>query len=374
MGGGSGGHVTPVVAVLRELAKKDEKLEALFVCDKAFEQQSRGLMATLPFPVDVRTITAGKLRRYAHFSWWHYLQNFNIVLRNVADIVRIAGGFFQSLGLLLRFRPDVVFAKGGYVCLPMGIAARLLRIPLVIHDSDTRPGLTNRVLARFATSIATGAPLQNYSYDAAKSHYVGVPINPAIHPVSSAEQIEYKQKLDVSADTQLVVAVGGGLGSRTINDAIIETARTTGDGVFFYNITGKANYDIALKHAEGVKSYRAVPFVYENLNEVLGAADIVVTRASATTLQELAGLQKAVIAVPAKQLGDQLKNATVFAEAEAAIVIQDDELAEKLAPAITGLLENRAHSDQLAEKLHTFARPDAASDVAGLVYRARRRA
>lgn len=370
MGGGSGGHVTPVVAVLKELSEKNEKIELLFVCDKAFEQQSRGLMDTLPFSVKIKVITSGKLRRYAHFSWWHYLQNFHIVLTNFFDMFRTIVGFFQSVGILLWFRPDVVFAKGGYVCLPMGFAAWLLRKPLVIHDSDTRPGLTNRLLSRFATAIGTGAPLENYSYDARKSYYVGVPINPAIHPVSKAEQTGYKKKLDVSVDAKLVVALGGGLGSVTINSAIIEVARQLDDNIIFYNITGKANYESALKQSAGVMSYKAVPFIFENLNEVLGAADIVVSRASATTLQELAGLKKAVIAVPAKSLGDQQKNARVFAEAGAVVVVRDDELANTLTETITDLLGDSEARERLARTLHAFAKPNAARDMADIIYQA----
>ena len=117
VGGGSGGHVTPVAAVLKELSvDMTDPFDVLFVCDRAFEKQARGIMAELPFAVAVRTIPSGKLRRYAHFSWWHYLRHFSIVIANIVDIFKTIGGFLASIGIVMRFRPDVVFAKGGYVC------------------------------------------------------------------------------------------------------------------------------------------------------------------------------------------------------------------------------------------------------------------
>ena len=148
VGGGSGGHVTPVVAVINEIAALQPDVQVTFVCDKAFASQSRGLMQHAAVPVQVRTIAAGKFRRYQHLSVVRQLLMPSIVLANILDIFKILAGICQSLWLVLHVRPDVIFAKGGFVCLPVGIAARCLRVPVVIHDSDARPGLTNRVMAR----------------------------------------------------------------------------------------------------------------------------------------------------------------------------------------------------------------------------------
>lgn len=363
--------------MLRQLASgaaSDETLDVLFVCDTAFKKQATGIMATLPFAVKVRTIPSGKLRRYAHFSWWQYIRHFSIVLQNIADIAKTAAGFVVSIGVLLRFRPDVVFAKGGYVCLPMGLAARMLRIPLVIHDSDVLPGLTNKVLSRFATSIGTGMPLENYPYNPAISQYVGVPISTDIQPVTSDMQRAFRQELDLPIDKKIVLVVGGGLGSVTINTAVIAAAKAiqTTEDILFYNITGTANIDTARQQSERLATYHAEPFVYQNMYKLLGAADIVVTRASATTLQELAGLRQAVIAVPAKQLGDQQKNAEMFAKYDAVMVLQDDQLTADLLPAVRMLLDDKQRRDQLAANLHAFARPQAAKDMAQLVRKAAR--
>ena len=354
--------------MLEQLKLQQPELEALFVCDKVFEQQSRGLMQTVSFPVDVKTITAGKFRRYVHFKFWDYIEHFSIPIKNFFDLFRTGFGMLQSLGIIWRFHPDVVLAKGGYVCLPMGLAAWLMRVPLVIHDSDTRPGLTNRILARFASRIGTGTPLENYHYDARKTQYVGVPIDPSIHAVTDEQKRAFKKALQLDEDNPLVVAVGGGLGSALINQAILVLAQAPEfKEVNFYNVTGKSHYDAVRQHAAGVENYIADPFVFGGMFKIFAAADVVVTRASATTLQELAAAAKPVIAVPARQLGDQQKNAATFAATGAVIAIKDDDLSTQLGPAIRSLLDDTAKAHSLADKIHSYARPDAARDMAAMV-------
>lgn len=373
VGGGSGGHVTPVLAVINELERQDPDLKVWFVCDKAFESQSRGIMEKANVPVVVSTIVAGKYRRYAHLTRLQHLTNRQIVLRNTIDIFKIVTGFFQSVFLLLRVRPDVVFAKGGYVSLPLGLAARLLRYPLVIHDSDARPGLTNRILAKYATSIGTGSPLENYNYNAKKAQYIGVPIGRDFIPVNERNQRRYKESLGINPDLPLIVATGGGLGAQSINLALAKAARALSvRGIAVYHVTGKLHYDEIAPLVKDVPYYVAVPFVYDKMHEVLGAADVVVSRASATFLQELAGLAKAVIAVPARGLGDQLKNAEVYKAADAAVVMSDDEIGAgtNLEDTVVGLISNVELRKNMGDKLHKFARPDAAHDLAMLILKA----
>ncbi|MGB3008751.1 MAG: UDP-N-acetylglucosamine--N-acetylmuramyl-(pentapeptide) pyrophosphoryl-undecaprenol N-acetylglucosamine transferase [Candidatus Saccharimonadales bacterium] len=370
-GGGSGGHVTPVLAVINELAELDDRLEVRFICDRAFESQSRGLMKHANVPVEVATIPAGKLRRYHGESLWRRLTDIHTIALNIRDILKIIGGFFKSLLIIGRFQPDVVFAKGGFVCLPLGIAARLMGVPIVIHDSDTRPGLTNSVLGKFADRIATGSPLENYRYPAAKSRYTGVPINEAFHPLSSAEQQAAKASIGmIDITAPLVVVTGGGLGAKSINDAMVRSAkRLIAAGIHVYHVTGKKHFDdvksLCIEHPH----YMIVPFVYKDMVSVLGAGDIVVSRASATFLQELAGLAKPAIVVPGSQLGDQVKNAAVFAASEAVIVLRDKEIGETdvLGDTILAVLKDSALQHKLSQNLHRYAKPNAAADVAAMI-------
>ena len=155
VGGGSGGHVTPVVAVVREIWKIRPRVKIDFWTDKKYYKNARKITVENGMDVEIKKVAAGKLRRYASFGLMDYLKHFDIVLHNIADFFRTIGGFFQSFFRLLVRRPDAIFLKGGYVCLPVGLAARLLRIPYVIHDSDATPGLTNRLLAKKATKISS---------------------------------------------------------------------------------------------------------------------------------------------------------------------------------------------------------------------------
>jgi UDP-N-acetylglucosamine--N-acetylmuramyl-(pentapeptide) pyrophosphoryl-undecaprenol N-acetylglucosamine transferase len=322
-------------------------------------------------PVPVHVISAGKLRRYHGVPLWRQLLDIPTVLKNIRDIARIAIGFFQSVALIRKFRPDVVFAKGGYVCLPLGYAAKMLGVPMVIHDSDTRPGLTNKLLSRFARLIATGSPLENYPYPAEKTTYTGVPIDPAFHPLSAEEQRHAKQKIGIVDLTKpLVVVTGGGLGAESINKGVGAVAEQLIDSGFaLYHVTGKLHFENVKRDAYQHADYHIVDFVYKDMLSVLGAADIVVSRASATFLQELAALAKPAIIVPASHLSDQVKNAEVYREAKAAIVLSDKEVrsGEGLLSAIEHLASKKKETQEMASRFHKFARSDAAIDVAHLI-------
>lgn len=378
VGGGSGGHVTPVLAVINELAKLDTSLDVLFVTDKAFLEQSIGLMKHATVPVAVRTIPAGKLRRYKDIPLYKQLTHWPTVSKNVADVAKTAGGIMKSLWVVLRYKPDVVFAKGGYVSLPVGIAAYLCRVPLVVHDSDARPGLTSRLLARFASHIATGAPLEHYpAYEGVPCTYVGVPIDAAYHPLTDSEREQAKADIGIiDLKKPLVVATGGGLGARDINEAMAAIATTLLEkGYSVYHVTGKAHaarVEAAVpKHAD----YHVVPFVYDDMATVLGAADVVVSRASATFLQEIAALHAPAIIVPSSSLGDQLKNAEAVENEGAAVVLRDEELATNptaLFDAIVEITTNATMRNELSERIGRRAMPDAAAQTAHLIMEAKR--
>lgn len=363
--------MTPVLAVINELKRLDPTLEVAFVCDRAFETQSRGLMAHAEAPVTVQVIAAGKLRRYHGVPLWKQLLDIPTVLQNIRDIAFIGAGFVQSLILLRRFRPEVVFAKGGYVCLPLGYAAKVLGIPLVIHDSDTRPGLTNRLLSRFAAHIATGSPLENYTYPADRSVYTGVPIDPAFHPFTAEEQRQAKHDIGiVDLDKPLVVVTGGGLGAASINEGIIAAAqRLLDDGFAIYHVAGKKHFESVKAAAVEHPDYHIVEFVYKDMSQVLGAADIVVSRGSATFLQELAALAKPTIIVPAQHLGDQVKNAAVYESANAAYVLRDSDVKEgdTLYQIVKQWQSQPEAALAMTKRFQAFAKHDAAKDVAALI-------
>ena len=365
--------MTPVLAVINELVKNDKSLQVRFICDRAFETQSRGIMQHSPIAVKISVIRAGKLRRYHDETWLQRISDWKTIGLNLRDMLFICVGTLQSILLLIRDRPDVMFAKGGFVCLPAGIAAWALRVPLVIHDSDTRPGLTNRIIARWAKIIGTGAPLSNYNYPRSKTEYVGVPIDDSFRPFSLAEQRQAKSAIGiVDIDRPLVVLTGGGLGSVALNTAMTQSAQFLVDhGISVYHVTGKAHYEKVNRIAIASRHYICVPFIYSDMSTVLGAADVVVSRASATTLQELAGLAKPVIAVPAAQLGDQNKNALMYGEARAAVILHDKDIVngELLGETLVDLLHHKNVLHELSQRLYQFAKPHAANSIANMIRR-----
>lgn len=377
MGGGSGGHVTPVVAVLKEIKLAHPRAELRFWCDFKFAPQARSTMDAYDASIPVQRIIAGKFRRYHHLTVFQQLTWFSLVIKNLGDAFLVGFGFIQSFFKLIVWRPEVVFTKGGYVCLPVGLAAHILRIPLVIHDSDAHPGLTNRILSRWATTIGTGAPLEYYNYPANKAVYVGIPISSKFHPYSPTEQVAAKKEWGIDAKKPLLVVTGGGLGAKRINDGVAEVLHSLQQFTSVVLVAGAGQYDeLRSLLPEDNQHFQLYPFV-TNMDSLLGAADVVVARAGATTILELAALKKPTILIPNGKLtgGHQLKNAAVYDEAEAVMVLNEEAMVEKpqlLSDCVQYVLENKSESAAMAERFGHFAKPQAAKDMASLILAAKK--
>jgi len=377
VGGGSGGHVTPVVAVLRELKKRHPKAEIRLWCDFGFAPQARSIMSHFDETVVVQTVFSGKVRRYHHLKWWQHFLIPSVIFPNIRDIFLVGLGLVQSFIKLILWRPDVVFAKGGFVCIPVGMAAYLLKIPIVIHDSDSHPGLANRILARFASAIATGAPLYNYPYDKRISHYVGVPVSADFKPYGEQERAMVKAELGFTPSRPLVVITGGGQGSRLINNAVIKRLPSLLEITSILLLSGTKQYDElrALTPQDDIR-FQLRNFISEGMPRVLGAADIVVARAGVTTILELSALAKPTILIPNGQLtgGHQLKNAAEYATNGTVELIDERELEanpQLFVDTLGTLLVNPVRLKQMGKAFHEFAKPNAASDTASIIERVR---
>ena len=267
----------------------------------------------------------------------------------------------------------MVFTKGGFVCLPVGMAAWALRIPLVIHDSDAHPGLTNRILARWATKIATGAPLKYYPYPKDKARYIGIPIAGEFTPFSIEAKRQAKQKLGFDPDRPLVVITGGGLGAKRINDASAQALDALLPVTSVLLISGMAQYDeLRAITPQADSRFQLHSFVSNGMATMLGAADIAVARAGATTILELAALATPTILIPNAYLtgGHQLKNAKVYSDAKAVVVVNEDDMmadAGHLGLAIKSLLAETSDRTRMAKSFHSFSKPTAAIDMAEMI-------
>lgn len=323
--------------------------------------------------IPVTTIHAGKLRRYHTLPLWRQLLRPSILLPNIRDIFLVGIGFIESVFRLILWRPDVVFTKGGFVCLPVGMAARLLRIPLVIHDSDAHPGLTNRLLARGATAIATGAPLHHYPYPQEKTRYVGIPIADDFHPFTSDQRMAMKAELGFNGAKPLLVVTGGGLGAKRLNDAVMNSLEALLPLTSVLLVSGTGHYDeLRARIPEDGADFQLKAFVSKGMARVLGAADIVIARAGATTIMELAALAKPTILVPNAYLtgGHQLKNAAAFAENGAVLILHEDAIEADptlLAQTVKNLLVDKAKLEEMQQAFFAYAKPEAAKDVADLL-------
>lgn len=364
--------------MLKALQEEHESAEFEVWCDTSFYEQTVDKIATVDSNIHVRTISSGKLRRYHTLPLWRQLLRIRtIVIPNMIDGAKIGRGIFQSYLRLRKDRPDVIFCKGGFVCLPVGIAAKWLAIPVVLHDSDVHPGLTNRILSRSAIFIGTGAPLDNYSYPSEKARYVGVPTDAQFAPITPHEVDIAKKAIGFNGKHPLVVITGGGLGSRVMNTTVLSVIDELLAACDVLLIAGTGNYD-SIKHevdSRDTARFQIKPFVGAEMIDTLKAADVVIARAGATTLLELAGLAKPTIIVPNPYLtgGHQIKNAQMYEKSGAAIIVEEVRMAAEpyaLLDAVNALVLNKQEMKKLAGAIHQFAKPHAARDMARLILEA----
>ena len=330
---------------------------------------------------------AGKFHRYSGWTlstyFRHPLLTFkDIILGNILGFLGFLGGLLTSFFRLLprSSRPNVIFLKGGFVGLPVGFIARMFKIPYIIHESDAVPGLANRLLMKHAARVAFGMPLSSETI-AAHPNYVwtGIPIGPEYRAVSTSRMASLKRAFSFNPERPLVVITGGSQGSENLNEA---TRIILPDLLKFTSvalIAGRRHYESMLDlkryetwdrtHLES--DFRMWEFS-TTMDELMGAADVIVSRAGATTIAELAALKKPVIVVPFEKLpgSHQVKNAERLADAGAAIMLKDADMMAsptKLLDEIRHLVRSPKLRLDLAERLHADVRTDAASRLASII-------
>jgi len=376
-GGGSGGHITPLLAVAAAIKQQQPESRLIYIGQTG---DSLGDIPAKDPHIDATyTVRAGKFRRY-HGEGLRQLFDLMTMLQNCRDALYVLVGLYQSRKLLKRLQPDVIFVKGGFVGVPVGLAAAQLHIPYITHDSDAIPGLANRIISRWAVRHAVALPAEIYAYPAEKTVATGIPLRADFVPVTPALQQRYRQQIEVPAAAKLLFVIGGGLGAQRVNQAVAEAAphllRQFSD-LYIIQVAGRANQDAIDQqyHAQLSASEQGRVRTFGYLEDVFrysGAADVIITRAGATNLAEFALQGRACIVVPSAFLtgGHQLKNADYLAQQQAAVVLTDKELTadpNRLAKQVSELLRSSAQRQQLAEQLHRFAKPEATAQLAQLI-------
>ena len=378
-GGGTGGHVSPALATVGVIkaiaAQPDSDWQPVFryIGSKQGVEKRLAQEAGLDF-VGVET---GKLRRAASLRGM-------ITVKNVTDVLRIPVGVVQSLWQVARFQPNVVFSTGGFVCVPPVIAGWLLRVPVVTHEQTVQIGLANRIAARFAHRIALtfeGAVQELPKRLQSRAFVTGNPVRPAIFGGDPAKMIERAGFNPADNDLPTVYITGGALGARIINRAVEESLPDLlGICRIIHQCGQQANeeepdYDRLEKAAaklspELKQRYWLTRFVGEEIKDVYALADLVVGRAGAGTVTEIAALGKPAIFVPLVPTGgdEQTRNAQRQEKAGAAVIIKQTELTgPKLVETLQQLLADRSHLAAMGQAALTLARPNAANDLAKVV-------
>lgn len=372
-GGGTGGHITPLLAVADELRRLDPQAKIISVGDRG---SSFGhLTESHPAINESRSVYAGKFRRYHGESFLRQILDVKTLFFNIRDLFYFLIGTLQSIVLLKKINPDVVFLKGGFVGVPVGLAAALWRMPIVTHDSDALPGLANRIVGRWAKYHATGMPVEFYKYDPSKTRHVGVLVGQQYAVVSKIEQTRMRQEIELPERGRLLFITGGSLGSQRINMMMVSIAEkllTNYDDLSIVHQVGKGNSDT---YGTFTHDRLKVLEFLDGMYRYSGAADVIVTRAGANTIAEFGVQSKACIIIPSPFLagGHQLKNAEYLRSADAAVIVDEASATanpELLLKAITSLLDNPLAAQKFATNLHDITLPDASHKLAQLLLEA----
>lgn len=374
-GGGSGGHITPILAVAAELKKQLPDTRLVYIGQRG--DRLSDIPAADPSIDAVYSVSAGKFRRYKSDG---IKQIFDLKTQalNVRDLFRILAGIWQSFWLLRRLRPELIFTRGGFVSVPVAVAGRLSGIPYITHDSDALPSLANRLIASGARLHAVALPAHTYPYPQDKIVVTGVPVSQKYQPVTAANQAAAREKLEIARDARVLLVTGGGNGAAALNHHIVTASKelfTAVPALFILHVAGRdladttaADYDNLLT-AEQRQKVRVVGFTTD-LHLYSEAADVVVARGGATNLAEFAIQGKACLIIPSPQLHWNVVNARVLAEQGAVEMLSEKKVAEQggaLVDVLSALLNNADARQKLAANITQFGQPTAAKNLADVL-------
>lgn len=364
-GGGTGGHFYPIIAVAQALNEKAAEKRILPPKLYFMSPSKYNARALFDNEIEFIQVPAGKVRRY--FS-----------LLNITDAFKTLYGMMIALIRVYSLYPDVVFAKGGYSSFPALFAAKILKIPVIIHESDSTPGMVNKWAAKFADRIAISYPDVAEMFPKQKAEgkiaFTGNPIRKEITiPLSNGAR-EY---LNLEENTPTIFIVGGSQGSKIINDVIIDSVDELVKRYQIIHQTGKNNFDL-VKETVGIvlkdnpSAYRYHPFDYLNdlsIRMSAGVADVVVSRAG-STIFEIAvwGLPSVIIPLSKEVSHDQVKNAFAYAHSGACTVIEEFNLTSHiLISEIDRIIGNQSIKEKMKKGAKEFSHMNAANKIAEVI-------
>ena len=330
-GGGTAGHVTPNLALLPSLQERGYEIHYI----GSYNGIEKKLIENAGIPYD--GISSGKLRRY-----------FDI--KNFSDPFRVIKGYAEARSLLKKYRPDVVFSKGGFVAVPVVLAARHFKIPTIIHESDMTPGLANKICIPSAAKVCCNFPetLQYLPED--KAVLTGSPIRRELLQGDRLTGLNYT---GLSAAKPIIMVIGGSLGAANVNKAVRDALPKLLEDFQVVHLCGKDKIDNLLLNTPGYKQFE---YIKAELKDIFAMADVVISRAGANAICELLALKKPNILIPlpaASSRGDQLLNAASFEAQGYSIVLNEDDITTNLLVAkVHELYFNRQNYVDAMSKSH----------------------
>ena len=358
-GGGTGGHIYPALAVAKQL-HTEYGAEILFLgSDDGLESE---LVPAAGFRL--ATVRAGKLRRY--ISW-----------QTVTGVLRVPVGMLQAVNIVRAFRPHAAFTSGGYVAVPAGLAARLNGVPLLTHQQDVPPLLSNRLVAPLATRISVAFADSLTYFPAGKTLQLGNPVRQDMLDVQRIPVQEARGTLGFEKDIPLLLVTGGSQGARHLNEVVCQALPELLPYCQVLQISGKELYNETRELSESMlanqdeatrKRYRLVAYLNAEMPLALQAAELVLCRSGASTLGELAALGKPSILVPLPSTigsSPQEANAAVFGRKGAAEVIKDSDLKPQiLVERIKHTIASTTLIESMKNAARSFAKPQATQEIA----------
>jgi UDP-N-acetylglucosamine--N-acetylmuramyl-(pentapeptide) pyrophosphoryl-undecaprenol N-acetylglucosamine transferase len=331
-GGGSAGHVTPNIAIINEIRNKEWDLH--YIGSKNGIEKELINKINIPY----HGISSGKLRRYIDFE-------------NVMDIFRVLKGCIEARVVLRKLKPDLVFSKGGFVTVPVVVAAKSLKIPIFMHESDMTPGLANKISQRFATKIFTSFDETKMYFPQNKTQSIGSPIRREVFEGSADNGRSF---LGFNNQKPVLTIMGGSLGAKKINETVRASLELLLNRYQIVHLCGKNNLDISLSNLAGYKQFE---YIHEELPDILATTNLVITRGGSNAIFEFLALRIPMLIIPlSKQQsrGDQIINAKSFEEKGYALTLEEESLTTDSLITYLELLEQKStdykHNMQRSKK------------------------
>ncbi len=351
-GGGTGGHVFPGIAVAEKLVSDTEKSDIKIVWIGSNSGMEKEILSRYNIPFI--SIPAGKLRRY-----------FSIL--NFIDIFKIIGGFFASLFILKKVKADLLFSKGGFVTVPPVLAAKILKIPVISHESDLDPGLATRINGKFSKKIffAYKETLENWKKKIPDQELI-VTGNPVRKEIFDGSRIRGRALFNIPENKKVILVLGGSQGAREVNNIIEEILDNITDLYFVIHQMGELSYKKSDR-----SNYRTASIFKADFPDILSAADLVISRAGAGTLWENGVMGKPSILIPlgsGSSRGDQIRNADFFENNGAAFVLKGDKLnSSMLLLEINKLLSTKSLLNELEKNVKLLCNANSAEIIADII-------